>query len=573
MKDRLKDRRWTRGWIGALLVILLVGWMMELHADRDIIGTLEAGFASVIRSTVRDGHWLIPEQNGAPRIVKPPMPFWISAGIVKVIGDQSVSMPSIRAGSSLMAILTALIVLRLGRQLFDPLTGLLCAVIWGTCYLTIYEMRSAQHDAYLTAFVALSMLGIWMLLRKQRFGWLVTASGLILAMQAKGPVCLLLSVVPAIVYILIFERERWRVILGLLACSIASALLLVPWGLYMHRTLNIPVDTYTWEAVGRFRSGSAPSDPSYYYLSIVYYVLPWTAFFIASFGLPFKKIELPHRSGAWFVWTWLVAGLVLMSLPREKSDRYVLPLMAGAALLTGYTLSVYIGCVLPEKSRREVWWIHAAALAVVATGATALCIVKQVLPIAQLAVIGVALIALSVAVLVSVGRKRYGPAAGWSAAFAVALGTAIIHVHATSPLFREPLRQLAPDLHAAVGDAPMYTYGPYKPPLQLLYYAHTRAPTLGHRQTIEQLLPDTPLHGKGKLEDRALAVCLKQDVGKTVFILCDPDDEKHVTGIASSQGFDAQPKMDLTTVEPRTNHPRRGLELLELSPVQPAADE
>ena len=61
------------------------------------------------------------------------------------------------------------------------------------------ETRPARHDIYLTAFVATTMLGIWMAWSKRRWGWAMALFGLARAFRTKGPVSRVMTILAAIV--------------------------------------------------------------------------------------------------------------------------------------------------------------------------------------------------------------------------------------------------------------------------------------------------------------------------------------------------------------------------------------
>ncbi len=160
-----------------------------------------------------------------------------------------------------------------------------------------------------------------------------------LAFQVKGPVCWLLTVAPLTVYLLTQDRRRWRILPWVGGLMLLSAALLGIWAAAIQSALPYDLkEKYLWETVGRITSDKAPFGSPLYYLGLVYYVAPWSLFLIPALAAPFREAHRERRAALRFLFIWLVTGLVLLSLPREKQLRYAVPLMAAAALLLGYVL-------------------------------------------------------------------------------------------------------------------------------------------------------------------------------------------------------------------------------------------
>ena len=75
-------------------------------------------------------HWLVPVFNGQPRLVKTPLAYWLVAGLVK-LGMPMDEFTS-RLPSAIAAVLTAIVVLALGRRIMPPRAALLGALMFST---------------------------------------------------------------------------------------------------------------------------------------------------------------------------------------------------------------------------------------------------------------------------------------------------------------------------------------------------------------------------------------------------------------------------------------------------------
>jgi 4-amino-4-deoxy-L-arabinose transferase-like glycosyltransferase len=553
-------------WQHCLVISLVTGVLMGFYCNRDLSGSLETGYALVVQEMVRDGHWSVPTQNAKPRIVKPPLPFLASAAVVRCISGNSAPMAAIRLMSVVLAIGSALCIYFLGTRLLAREAGFWGALAWATSYLPLTEGRNAQHDAYLCAFVVLTMTGIWLLLERQRWGWPLTVLGIFLAFQTKGPVTLFLTVIPAAAYILTFQRDRWRLILALLGLCAFGMLSLVPWAWHMQRALGADlVRQYTWETVGRFNSSVVGRDSTFHYLHFVYYALPWTLFLVLALWMPFRREEIPGRRGVWFAWFWLVAAVLLMSLPREKTDRYMLPLMAPAALLIGQAIALYAHseCQFWTPGRRRLLlWAQTSLMFAITVGGTVLMIYKNWIPL-WLALGALALLMVPVlAFALRARQSRFESARTALVIFGILLALFALAVQARAPVFREPLRPLARQVSEIIGDAPLYSWADTKPPFQLVYYLNRSAPVLMERVNRKTIHP-------GDTDADPVAVlrkCLERHGQGPLFFICETRRETELQSTALTCGWNATKVLDLTTGQPPRLRPRPGFLLVRLSP-------
>ncbi|MFA7238327.1 MAG: glycosyltransferase family 39 protein, partial [Phycisphaeraceae bacterium] len=332
-----------RNHFAAIALIILVVFLIGFHdgGRRDLLNSLENGFALTSHEFARDGHWLVPTQGGSPRTVKPPLPFWIAATADRLTSPLGVDpLVAMRAASVGMGAITAVFIYLLGCQMFDRRAGLFAALVWATCMQSAMELRYARHDIYLVAFCAVAMLGVWRAWRHQRFGWTITAIGLILAFQAKGPISWALVVLPAIIWALMHRPIRWRYIAAMIGLMLLAGVLLLPWLVaFQHAIGEDKWYAFWWEGFARFRSDKAPKDiEPWFYVQYFAAMMPWSIYFIATLITPFEKRfgDREQREPMKFLWLNVVVGLIFLTLPRDKAERYEVPLMACSALLIGH---------------------------------------------------------------------------------------------------------------------------------------------------------------------------------------------------------------------------------------------
>ncbi|HEY5792875.1 MAG TPA: glycosyltransferase family 39 protein, partial [Chthoniobacterales bacterium] len=116
-----ESRKWLLWLIAASLAlqVALAGW-------GDLYNETDGQYAGAARVMAEGGSWLIPENNGVPRLVKPPPLVWLMAGSMKVFGvnEFAARLPGALAVTGWVAV-TFLFAARLG----GPQMGFVAGVI------------------------------------------------------------------------------------------------------------------------------------------------------------------------------------------------------------------------------------------------------------------------------------------------------------------------------------------------------------------------------------------------------------------------------------------------------------
>lgn len=169
-------RRWCRSWLGAglgLILLCLTVYLPGLWSippvDRD-----ESRFAQASRQMVQTGDYVLPRVQERPRLSKPPLIYWLQAGLVRAAGDAGdpAMQPSMgesgiwlyRVPSVVCAVLSVLVTWRLGLLLMDARAAALGAALLGVCPMVVWDAHQARADQLLllTAVGAMhAMAALW----------------------------------------------------------------------------------------------------------------------------------------------------------------------------------------------------------------------------------------------------------------------------------------------------------------------------------------------------------------------------------------------------------------------------
>jgi 4-amino-4-deoxy-L-arabinose transferase-like glycosyltransferase len=341
----------------------------------------------------RSGRWLIPMLEGEPRIAKPPLAAWITAAAIPdaLVRGLSSRDPQIRAmnyrrlafavraSALLCACLTLLAAYELGRTLDGVRAGLIAAAVLASNYAFLRFGRQSNTDVQLLLWVTLTnvLLAKALLEGRRWLGFIGAGAALGLAIMSKGPVALIETIVPFGAYALWRGRssdsaQRRPLLMPMTLGCLAAVAVALPWFIYVQARYDV-WSRWRIEVTRIGATGNSSSNPLMY-LIIVPMLLPWIVPFVL--GLIEAAIEAwtqrgrrhrARRDNGWVLALMLiVVPLVLMSFFHDRKDRYVLPMIPAAAVVTGAALARHAWVW-----RREDRWIviaHWIVLGIVAVG-------------------------------------------------------------------------------------------------------------------------------------------------------------------------------------------------------------
>lgn len=316
-----------------------------------------------MRLPVEDGRaargWLVPSLNDQPRLRKPPLPAWVTAALLpQACVDEIRAAPlgldrdtayqrlayALRVPAVLLACLIVLLTYDIGRTLDRPALGIAAAAAVAGSLLMLRYGRSVSSDVHLAFWVtAANAALVRALCGRPAWTWLPLAGAAVgLAILSKGPVALIQTVLPAIVAAGWLRGVRgesvidkpaptrpwaWPAAAGLGVCVIVA----VPWFAYVLWTAPGDVAGVWWSEVTRRGATGLANDPWYAYGSILALAAPWSILFVAGLAVCLTRSMRRTPAGAWTLAA-IVVPVVVMSLVKDKNERYLLPLAAPVGL-------------------------------------------------------------------------------------------------------------------------------------------------------------------------------------------------------------------------------------------------
>ncbi len=195
----------------------------------------EARYAEIARLMLETGNWVTPQYDyGVPFWAKPPLSTWLSAGSMGIFG---VNEFAVRLPELLLTIAGLWLVWFIGKKRHNFDFGLLSAAITASLPLVYIAAGAVMTDASLAFCTTLSFVAFWHALtandhQEARLWGYLFFIGQGLGLLAKGPVCMVLTFGPIILWMLPHRAERFKNVWKRLPWVTGSILMLViavPW--------------------------------------------------------------------------------------------------------------------------------------------------------------------------------------------------------------------------------------------------------------------------------------------------------------------------------------------------------
>jgi 4-amino-4-deoxy-L-arabinose transferase-like glycosyltransferase len=312
------------------LLLLAVALTVATGAWGHLYNETDGQYGGAAKVMAQGGSWLVPENNQAPRLVKPPLLYWFMAGSMSVFG---ITEFAARLPGALSICAWVAATFLLGSRLANPWRGFLAGTILLTSLGTFTLGRIVMPEPTFCAFITTALLCL--VLGRQNptarrwwyLGFWLCAS---LASFTKGWHGLLYPLAIAAAVFLFRKPERadlkglfsWSGILLFLAINL-------PWYVYIERTFPGYFHNLIFtEQIGHMTGSDAPATsytdvPRWQFLTLhLAWFFPWS---VVAFALLKRWSSTPPDS--WtrtllFAWAAIVLGSVLLT--GQRQDYYAM---------------------------------------------------------------------------------------------------------------------------------------------------------------------------------------------------------------------------------------------------------
>jgi 4-amino-4-deoxy-L-arabinose transferase-like glycosyltransferase len=440
-----------------------------------LIARGEPRYATVAREMLHTGDFITPRINGMVYLDKPPLLHWMDAASMGLLGETE---GAFRLPTMLLAALCTALLYALARLVMGQRVALCSAAVLTSSVLWFCMARHARFDLPLATMVSVALCCCWWAAEggvERRWWYLGAAAAMGLGMLTKGPIALVLTGVPFLLYMGLTGRLAALKHVPWIACVTLLLAIAAPWYVACERanpgylrfffghenawrlTREVPVRQPWWHTVAFLLGGLSP----------------WGLCVPGALRRAWRSVRYEGGAEArLLLLSCLLVGVVIAVYlpPPVKFVQYIIPALPAMALLIGR----YLGA--PNNEGRVGLYATAGlvlltAVAVAVTGHRLLPLIG--LPSATLVPVWVGCLLASgvVAVLATRARRPEGAVIAIAAALLLPLHVSYRYVGSVAPyvLTEKPVIQAAAR-HAAPGQA-LLCYG-YTPPSARYYYPY-----------------------------------------------------------------------------------------------------
>lgn len=334
-------------WWSAAVALLIRLLMMGAYP---VAETTEARYAEIARKMLELGDWITPWYDyGVPFWAKPPLPTWLSASSMGLLGanEFAARLPHFLAGLLVLWLLWDWLRRR------SPREAQFATVLLTGAALFYVSAGAVMTDMTFAVGLLLAMRGFWQGLhgepaRRKQEGYALFI-GLAIGLLAKGPIALVLAGLPLVGWMLLSHdwRSVWRNLPWLGGTALMLALTL-PW--YVAAELKTPgfLDYFlVGEHWQRFtvagwtgdRYGHAHAFPrGSIWPFTLEACLPWPLLLpLLAFGRTPAAPAPTERAWSRYLWCWALTPALFFTFAGNILWTYALPaLPAIAALAAGW---------------------------------------------------------------------------------------------------------------------------------------------------------------------------------------------------------------------------------------------
>ena len=337
-------------WQLTVLIALAAALTLGTAGWGDLYNETDGQYGGAAKVMARTGSWLIPENDGIPRLVKPPLLYWALAASMKIFG---VNEFAARVPNALAVTFWVGVTFLIGAQMGGRWRGFLAGIILLTSLGTFTLGRIVMPEPMFSALIAAALycalrgadhaahrrgwfLGFWLFASLASFtkGW----HGLLYPLAIVGIAA-------------IFCRQSRECLRGLVSWqgALLFTMINLPWYLYVEFRFPGYIDNLLIaEQLGHIAGADTPATSStdvprwqFLFLQLAW-LFPWSLVIVGATPLVAIYFRRQHCVAPNFpalivvAWMAVIAGSVLLT--GQRQDYYAMSMWPAFALAVAWAL-------------------------------------------------------------------------------------------------------------------------------------------------------------------------------------------------------------------------------------------
>lgn len=319
-------------WMNIVIIVSVTAFVMLFQLGNvPLLDPDEPVYAQTAIEMLVNNDFISPRIYGDFWYDKPPMYYWLVAGMMKLFGQGEMAA---RLPSAIFAIITVLSIYFIGKSIVSKRAALFGALILATSFEFFYLGKAAVTDVTLTCFFSMALLSY----QKEKYSLMYAFMGL--AVLTKGPIGVVLPGFIILLHLLVTGQVKKVLQLNLGGGLAILLLISAPWYFVMYQLHGMDfINTFLgFHNITRFLSPEHSSGTIWYYYIPVLIIgfFPWSIYLVQAVKTGVENRSSKEGNTLLLLVCWAMSVFVFFSMSQTKLISYILPMYPAIALLVGW---------------------------------------------------------------------------------------------------------------------------------------------------------------------------------------------------------------------------------------------